>query len=118
VDFQPIVGASRSDPTELCASTRSEAPKPNTENGGDDKRDPAYAHWNGHCPDGDRSLLDQSDKVTNGKDSENNARDAQSSSLRVHGAIVVIASRFVSKNANLYLASPQGRRLHENTNDR
>jgi hypothetical protein len=72
------------------ASTGSESPHPNTENGGNDKRDPAYAHWNGKGSDGDLCLLEQSQQMTDGKNSKNDARDAQSSSLRVHGAILVI----------------------------
>ena len=39
------------------ASTRGESPKPNTESGGDDKRDPAYAHWNGKGSNGDLGVL-------------------------------------------------------------
>jgi hypothetical protein len=71
------------------ASTGGESPKPNTENGGNDKRDPAYAHWNGQSSNGDLGLLDQSQEMTDGKNTENDARDAQSSFLRVHGVNLV-----------------------------
>ena len=71
------------------ASTRGESPKPNTENGGDDKRDPAYAHWNGKGSNGDLGVLEQSQQMTNRKNSKNDARDSQSSFLRVHGVILV-----------------------------
>jgi hypothetical protein len=40
--------------------SRRESPHPNTENGGDDKRDPAYAHWNGQGSNSDLGMLDQS----------------------------------------------------------
>jgi hypothetical protein len=60
----------------LSASWVRESPKPNTQNCGDDKRDPAYAHWNGTGSDGDLGLLHQSHQMTNGKDAENYARDA------------------------------------------
>jgi hypothetical protein len=68
---------------------RRESPHPNTENGGDDKRDPAYAHWNGQGSNSDLGVLEQSQQMTNRKNSENDARDAQSSFLRVHGVILV-----------------------------
>ena len=55
---------------------RRESPHPNTENNGNDKRDPAYAHWNCMAPDNDLGVLDQSQEMTNGKDRENDARDA------------------------------------------
>ncbi len=71
------------------ASTRGESPKPNTESGGDDKRDPAYAHWNGKGSNGDLGVLEQSQQMTNRKNSKNDARDSQSSFLRVHGVILV-----------------------------
>ncbi len=56
--------------------------------------------------------------MTNGKNSKNDARDAQSSSLRVHGVILVGAFWFVSKNTRLGLISPQGRGLNKDTDDR
>jgi hypothetical protein len=99
------------------ASTWGESPKPNAENGGDDKRDPAYAHWNGKGSNRDLGVLEQSQEMTNRKNSKNDARDAQSSFLRVHGVILVGAFWFVSKNTCLGLASPQGRRLHEDADD-
>jgi hypothetical protein len=73
----------------VSASSIRESPHPNTENGGNDKRDPAYAHWNGQGSNDDLGLLDQSQQVTDRKGTENDARDAQSSFLRVHGAILV-----------------------------
>ena len=57
------------------SSARRESPHPNTENGGDDKRDPAYAHWNCMRPDSDLGVLDQSQEVTQSKKGENDACD-------------------------------------------
>jgi hypothetical protein len=71
------------------SSIRGEPPHPNTENGGDDKRDPAYAHRNHTRSDSDLGMLEQSQQMTNRKNSKDDARDAQSSFLRVHGVILV-----------------------------
>jgi hypothetical protein len=74
-----VCGELREELTERTLSdslARRESPHPNTENGGNDKRDPAYAHWNCMAPDNDLGVLDQSQEMTNGKDGENDARDA------------------------------------------
>jgi hypothetical protein len=60
----------------LSASWIRESPKPNTENCGDDNRDPAYAHRNGTGPDNDLSVHYQAREMTDGKEAENDARDA------------------------------------------
>jgi hypothetical protein len=53
-----------------------ESPHPNAQKGGNDKRDPAYAHWNRMGPESDLGMIDQSQDVTKSKDGENDTRDA------------------------------------------
>ncbi len=60
-----------------------------------------YAHRYGMSPDCNLGVLDQPQEMTNCKDGENDTRDAQSSFLRVHAAILVVTFRFVSKILSL-----------------
>jgi hypothetical protein len=53
-----------------------ESPHPNAEEGGNDKGDPAYSHWNRMGPESDLGVIDQSQEVTKSKNGENDARDA------------------------------------------
>ena len=53
-----------------------ESPHPNAQEGGNDKGDPAYAHWNRMGPESDLGVIDQSQNVTESKNGENDARDA------------------------------------------
>ena len=75
--LQRLIGRARhSVRAALCSRPRRESPQPDTENGCNDERDPAYAHWNGQGSDGDLGLLEQSHQMTNGKDAEKYARHA------------------------------------------
>ena len=53
-----------------------ESPHPNAQQGGNDKGDPAYAHWNRMGPESDLGVIDQSQNVTESEDRENDACDA------------------------------------------
>ncbi len=62
---------------QLCDSPQiRKSPHPDTKNCGNDKRDPAQAHWNGMGANRDLGMVDQSDKVTQEKNAKDNARDA------------------------------------------
>ena len=64
-----------------------------------------------------RRLIEQPKQMGDRKETKEDARDTQSSSLRVHDPILVIVSRFVSKNTILYLAPSQRCCLDEYTDD-
>jgi hypothetical protein len=49
---------------------------PDAQKGGNDKGDPAYAHWNRMGPESDLGVIDQSQDVTESKNGEKDACDA------------------------------------------
>jgi hypothetical protein len=59
-----------------CLLSLRQSPHPNAQEGGNDEGDPAYAHWNRMGPESDLGMIDQSQNVTDGENSENDARDA------------------------------------------
>src|SRR5205809_5816627 len=62
---------------QLCDSPQiRKSPHPDTKNCGNDKRDPAQAHWNGMGANRDLGMVDQSEEVTQEKNSEDDACDA------------------------------------------